>query len=169
MTVYTDKIQKLIKTYIDDNHILSYLPEGSLNVAIYYRVEARSNDTDLDPSAQIYDSFVSTHPLWKHIGTYRDVGGTDYELYRMLQDCFSHRIDLVITPNVGHFTTDLERTVGLFTILEQRNIGIYFMEEHLYTLDSRNTVFLVFLSILAEEEISIKRRRSASIKSPFHI
>lgn len=108
MTIYTDKIKKLIRTYIDDNHTLS-LPEEALNVAIYYRVEARSNDTDLDPSAQICDSFVSTHPLWNLIGTYQDVGGTDYELYRMLQDCFSHRIDLVITPNVSRFTTDFEK------------------------------------------------------------
>ncbi|MDR0811072.1 MAG: recombinase family protein, partial [Paludibacter sp.] len=90
-------------------------------VAAYARVSFGKGRPINSLSAQVshYSSFIQQHGEWEYAGVYADLGETGTtdnrkEWERMLADCESGKIDIILTKSVSRFarnTLDLLETV----------------------------------------------------------
>ena len=82
----------------------------TLRVAAYARVSADKDAAfhSLEAQQEYYDEYVAAHPDWALVGLYSDNGisGTTInrpEFQRMLEDCRTGKIDLVVTKSITRF------------------------------------------------------------------
>ncbi len=88
-------------------------------------------------------------------------GSTRRELNRMLMDCHSHKLDIILTKSISRFGRD---TVGLLDLLAQLKalgVRVIFEEEKLDTANKANEVVITAIESLAQAE---NESRSADIK-----
>ena len=142
-----------------------------IRVAAYARV---SSDKDaafhsLEAQTEYYEDYVAAHPDWELTGIYSDNGisGTIIdrpEFQRMLEDCRTGKIDLVITKSVTRFARNT--VVLLETIRELKKLGIdcYFEKEDMHSISPDGELLLTLLAMYAEEEA-----RSASENQKWRI
>ena len=130
-----------------------------IRVAAYARV---SSDKDaafhsLEAQTAYYDEYVSAHADWELVGIYSDNGisGTIInrpEFQRMLEDCRSGKIDLVISKSITRFARNT--VILLETIRELKSLGIdcYFEKENMHSISPDGELLLTLLAMYAEEE-----------------
>ena len=111
-------------------------------------------------SAQVsyYSAFIQNNPEWEYAGVYADCGisGTDTtkrsEFRRMLEDCESGKIDIILTKSISRFarnTVDLLETVRH---LKSLGIEVRFEKEHINSLSEDGELMLSLLASFAQEE-----------------
>nr|WGD93219.1 recombinase family protein [Bacillus subtilis] len=161
-------------TKIEENLANSFI-KPKTRVVAYCRVSTDSNEQLVSLQAQKthYETYIKANPEWEYAGLYYDEGisGTKKEnrsdLLRMLSDCETGRIDLIITKSISRFarnTTDclemVRKLIGLGVhIFEKENINTGSMESEL---------MLSILSGLAESEsISISENTKWAIQRRF--
>lgn len=117
----------------------------SFKVGIYIRYFNQTrHDNYLDYHIKRYQDTMALCPNWKLVDFYIDEGSTAPNMEsardwcRLLGDCFSGKIDLIITQKVSNVSrkhyeiTFLARTLaGL-----EKPVGIYFVSEDIFTLAS---------------------------------
>lgn len=131
-------------------------------VAVYARVS--TDDPRQTSSYELqknhYQDFVRNHPGWQLEQIYADEGisGTSLQhrdaFVRMIEDCYSGKIDLIVTKSVSRFARNVVDCIGYVRKLRklQPPIGIFFESENIFTLDSNSEMSLSFISTLAQEE-----------------
>ena len=138
-------------------------------VAAYARVSEETGRLHHSISAQIsrYSELIQSRPDWTYIGVYADEGlsGTKAEsrpeFQRLLADCESGRIDIILTKSISRFarnTVDLLNTVRR---LKELDIEVRFEKENINSLDEKGEVMLTLLASFAQEE---SRSTSENIK-----
>ena len=137
-------------------------------VAIYARVSTddvrQTSSYELQKSH--YMEMVDRHPNWKLVDIYADEGisGTSLKrrdaFNRMIDDCKSGKIDLIITKSVSRFARNVVDCIGCVRQLAGMRpaVGVYFEMETIYTLNDNSEMALSFISTLAQEESHIKSR-----------
>ena len=151
--------------------------QKTIRVAAYARV---SSDKDtafhsLEAQTEYYEDYVAAHSDWELAGIYSDnaISGTTInrlEFQRMLGDCRSGRIDLIITKSITRFarnTVDLLRTTR-----ELKDLGIdcYFEKENMHSISPDGEFFLTLLAMYAEEEArSVSENQKWKIKRKFEL
>jgi len=175
---YSDsKKEKIRKRYkgisLDELDVIPAIPQVSLHedtkekrVAVYARVS--TDDIRQTSSYELqknhYMDLISRHNGWKLIEIYADEGisGTSLRhrdaFVRMIQDCNSGKIDLIVTKSVGRFARNVVDCIGQARELKQLQppVGIFFETENIYTLDNNSEMILAFMATLAQEESHIK-------------
>ena len=123
---------------------------------------------------------IKEHQGWKLVGIYADEGisGTSLqhrdEFNRMIEDCKSGKIDLIVTKSVSRFARNIVDCIAKVRELANMvpRVGVFFETEHIYTLDNTSEMMLAVLSAAAQEEshtkseimnISIEQRFSRGI------
>ena len=117
----------------------------SFRVGIYIRYfNQTKHDNYLDYHIKMYQDTMALCPNWELAGFYIDEGSTApnmesaKEWCRLLGDCFSGKIDLIITQKVSNVSrkyyeiTFLARTLAAL----EKPVGIYFVSENIFTLAS---------------------------------
>ena len=142
-----------------------------IRVAAYARV---SSDKDaafhsLETQTEYYEDYIAAHPDWKLTGIYSDNGisGTTInrpEFQRMLEDCRTGKIDLVVTKSVTRFARNT--VILLETVRELKKLGVdcYFEKEDMHSISPDGELLLTLLAMCAEEEA-----RSASENQKWRI
>ena len=148
------------------------LPDiGIKRVAAYARVSSDKDAALHSLSSQIsyYNEYISNHVGWEFAGVYADEGisGTKDsrpEFLRMLEDCRSGLIDMVITKSITRFARNT--VVLLDTIRELKLLGIdvFFEKENMHSISKNGELMLTLLAMYAEEE-----SRSASENQKWRI
>ena len=127
-----------------------------------------------------YEDMIKEHQGWKLVGIYADEGisGTSLqhrdEFNRMIEDCKSGKIDLIVTKSVSRFARNIVDCIAKVRELANMvpRVGVFFETEHIYTLDNTSEMMLAVLSAVAQEEshtkseimnISIEQRFSRGI------
>ena len=127
-----------------------------------------------------YEDMIKEHQGWKLVGIYADEGisGTSLqhrdEFNRMIEDCKSGKIDLIVTKSVSRFARNIVDCIAKVRELANMvpRVGVFFETEHIYTLDNTSEMMLAVLSAAAQEEshtkseimnISIEQRFSRGI------
>ena len=95
-------------------------PQTVMNVAVYARVSTDSlNQTSsYELQKNYYDDMVSRRPDWNLVEIYADEGisGTSLKhrdsFKRMIEDCKSGKIDLIITKSVSRFARNIMDCIG---------------------------------------------------------
>lgn len=129
-------------------------------VAAYARVSRDTERLMNSVSAQIsyYSSLIQGNPEWEYAGVYADCGisGTDIskrdEFVRMLGDCESGKIDIILCKSISRFarnTVDLLETVRH---LKELGIEVRFEKEHINSLSEDGELMLSLLASFAQEE-----------------
>ena len=92
------------------------------------------------------------------VGVYYDNGysGTNTDnrigFKNMLKDCAKGKIDFIVTKSVSRFARNTIDTLNYVRKLKESNIGIYFEEENINTLDMNGELLLTILSSISQQE-----------------
>ena len=130
-------------------------------VAAYCRVS-----TDLEEQLYSYQSqmsyykeYISSKPEWDFVGIYADEGITGTMtskrdgFLKMINDCMSGKIDLIITKSISRFARNTLDVLKYVRILKDKQIGIFFEEENINTLTMDGELLLTVLSSVYQQEV----------------
>ena len=105
---------------------------GTKRVCAYCRVS--TDDANQTSSYELqknhYEDMIKEHQGWKLVGIYADEGisGTSLqhrdEFNRMIEDCKSGKIDLIVTKSVSRFARNTLDTLKYVRMLKERNIAV---------------------------------------------
>lgn len=131
-----------------------------LKVAAYCRVSTDSEEqaTSYDAQVEHYTEFIRKNPEWEFAGIYADDGisGTNTkkreEFNRMIEDCMTGKIDMVITKSISRFARNTLDCLKFIRKLKEKNIPVFFEKENINTMDSKGEVLLTIMASLAQQE-----------------
>lgn len=150
--------------------------QAKLRVAAYCRVSTDSDEQleSLDTQIKHYESYINANPEWEFAGVYYDEGITGTkkekrpELLRMIADCESIKIDLIVTKSISRFARNTTDCLELVRKLLDLGVFIYFEKENINTGSMESELMLSILSGLAENEsFSIAENNKWAIKRRF--
>ncbi|MCD8098630.1 MAG: recombinase family protein [Lachnospiraceae bacterium] len=134
--------------------------KATLRVAAYARVSTDSEDQETSLAAQTdyYRKKILQHPGWEFVQIYVDDGisglSTKHRdgFNKLIADCLSGHIDLVLTKSISRFARNTVDTVTTIRMLKEKGVGVYFEKENIFTTDSKGEFLLTIMSSLAQEE-----------------
>ena len=130
-------------------------------VAAYCRVSTDSAEQAVSYESQMkyYKDKIRSTPGWVLVDIYADEGitGTSFEkrkgFQRMIDDCMSGKIDMVITKSLSRFSRNTEDTLKYVRMLRDKNIPIVFEEEHINTCSMEGELLLTILGAVYQQEV----------------
>ena len=140
-------------------------------VAAYARVSSGKDAMLHSLSAQIsyYNRYIGGRGDWEFAGIYADeaISGTKDtrpEFQRLLTDCRSGKIDMVITKSITRFARNTVTLLQTVRELKLLGIDVYFEKENISSLSTDGEFMLTILASYAQEE-----SRSASENQKWRI
>ena len=135
---------------------LPYIPYR-IGVYIRYYNQTR-HENYIEKHKQQFIDDIAMCPKWELVDFYIDKGmaaphmENSKEWCRLLEDCFSGRVNLIVTQKVSSVSSDPEEMTFLSHVLaaQKRPVGIYFISEDIYTLASYYTQDIHQGSLLPE-------------------
>ena len=132
----------------------------NLRVAAYCRVSTDSEEqgSSYDAQCRHYTDYITSNPDWTLAGIYADEGitGTSMknrtQFNKMMTDCESGLIDLVITKSISRWARNTVDSLKTIRRLKELGIPIRFEKENINTLDSSGEILVTLLSSLAQSE-----------------
>jgi len=142
-----------------NNKTFNNLPQKK-RMAAYCRVSTEHEEQLTSYTAQVeyYTNYINNHPDYDFVFCYADEGitGTSTkkreQFNKMIEDCKSGKIDMIITKSISRFARNTLDTLNYVRMLKELGIGIIFEKESINTLDSKGEVLLTILSSLAQDE-----------------
>jgi DNA invertase Pin-like site-specific DNA recombinase len=135
-------------------------------VCAYARVstpdEAQTSSYDLQ--CEYYEEFIKKNENWIYVGVYADQGisGTNRKkrdnFNRMIDDCKSGKIDLIVTKSVSRFSRNVLDCLSVVRELAELEpkVGVFFQTENINTLTRDSEIYLTILSAFSQEESRAK-------------
>ena len=128
-------------------------------VAAYARVSSGKDAMLHSLSAQIsyYNSYIGKRGDWEFSGIYADeaITGTKEtrpEFQRLLEDCRSKKIDMVITKSITRFARNTVTLLQTVRELKLLGIDVFFEKENIHSLSTDGEFMLTILASYAQEE-----------------
>ncbi len=147
-----------------------FLREGGVQrVAAYCRVSTDGADqkNSFESQKEYFTKFIGDRPEWILCEIYADEGitGTNTKkrkgFLRMMEDAENHCFDLLLTKEISRFARNLLDSVYYTRALKRLGIGVYFLNDNIFTLDGDAELRLAILASIAQEE---SRRTSERVK-----
>lgn len=140
-------------------------------VAAYARVSSGKDAMLHSLSAQVsyYSSLIQSHEDWLYVGVYADEAKTGTkdsreDFQRLLADCQSGKIDMVITKSISRFARNTVTLLQTVRELKALEVDVYFEEQNIHTLSGDGELMMTILASYAQEE-----SRSASENQKWRI
>lgn len=157
-----EKVQNSINKYGPIDMNLPVDPNKKIRVAAYIRVSTDSEEqlNSFKTQLAFYSFYIISQPNYEFVGIYADEGlsGTSTknrkEFNRMIEDCKSGKIDLIITKSISRFarnTVDILYYTRMLATLKPP-VYIKFEKENILTKDLRSQALLTILGSLSQEE-----------------
>lgn len=127
----------------------------------------------LSSQVAYYSALIQKHGDWEYAGVYADeaMTGTNEcrdEFQRLLADCRSGHIDLILTKSISRFarnTVTLLETVRELKLLE---VDVFFEEQNIHTQSGEGELMMTILASYAQEEsLSASENQKWRIKRNF--
>ena len=140
-----------------------------LQVAAYCRVSTDGEEQLESYNSQVryYTDLIHSKPDWTLVDIYADeaitgttVGRRD-NFIRMINDCMSGNIDLIVTKSISRFARNTLDVLKYVRMLRDKNIAIQFEEENINTLTMDGELLLSVLSAVYQQEVE---NTSANVK-----
>ena len=143
-----------------------------LRVAFYARVSTDKYEqlSSLDNQVQYYTELINSKPDWTFTQGYIDEGlsGTSTKkrdsFNRMISDAKSGHFDLIITKEISRFSRSTLDSIKYTQELLEYNIGVFFQNDNINTLDSDSEFRLTVMAAVAQDEV---RKLSDRLKFGF--
>ena len=145
-------------------------------VAAYCRVSTDQEEqlSSYENQVHYYTEMIENNPEYELVDIYADEGisGTNTkkrdEFNRMIDDCRSGRIDMIITKSISRFARNTLDCLNYVRELKEKGITILFEKENINSMDAKGEVLLTILSSLAQDESrSISENSSWGIRRRF--
>lgn len=121
------------------------MPYTPYRIGVYIRYYNQTRyENYLEKHIQQYMDDIALCPRWTLVDFYVDQGQSaphmEYsrEWCRLLEDCFTGKVDLIVTQKVSNVSSDWHEMAFIARMLaaQEHPIGIYFISEDLFTLAS---------------------------------
>ena len=164
-----DKIRERYQRKDDEVQVIAANPsvdifnaDKKLRVCAYCRVSTDNVEQTSSYELQKahYEDYISQYPNWEMVGIYADEGisGTAMrhrdDFNRMIADCESGKIDVILTKSVARFARNMVDAVSTIRKLKalKNPVRIIFESENIDTFDDTHTMMMQFSAMLAEAE-----------------
>ena len=150
------------------NYIPAARPLRHKKVGIYCRVSTNDMEqlNSLTNQISALTRLVSSVDEWKLVDCYIDIASakgksprSNFE--RMLDDCKSKKLDIVITKSVSRFGRDTVDTLQALNVMKEFGVRVIFEQESLDTKNVESSLMISIIESLAQAE---KESRSDNIK-----
>lgn len=153
-----------MKTVTEIKPISQQPVKRKLRVAAYCRVSTSSaaQHESLETQKSHYEAYINSQPNWELTDIYYDEGITGTKAYqrpalqRMLRDCESRKVDLILTKSISRLSRNVTDCLEIVRKLQDLNIGIYFEKENLNTSHMEGELILSVMGALAESESDLQ-------------
>ena len=149
-------------------HFIPPAPKREKRVGIYCRVSTKSTEQLQSLAAQVshLTRLTATMPQYVLADVYMDVatsktGSSRKEFNRMLEDCQSHKLNLVLTKSISRFGRDTVEILEALNQLKQCGVRVIFEQEELDTAKTDSDLMIAVIEALAQAE---NESRSDNIK-----
>lgn len=143
-------------------------PKREKRVGIYCRVSTNSMEQFQSLTAQVshLTRLTATVPQWLLSDVYMDIatsktGSSRKEFNRMLEDCKSHKLEIVITKDVSRFGRDTVEVLDAFNKLKALDVSVIFEGNSLDTANTDSDLMVAVMESIAQAE---NESRSENIK-----
>ena len=137
-------------------------------VGIYCRVSTNSLEQLQSLAAQVshLTKITAATPRWLLADVYIDIsssktGSSRKEFNRMLDDCTSHKLDIVFTKSISRFGRDTVETMEALSKLKSAGVRVIFEQEELDTANTDSDLMISIIESFAQAE---NESRSENIK-----
>ncbi len=155
-----------------DNKTIHFIPplppKREKRVGIYCRVSTNSADQLKSLTAQVsaLTRLTAANPKWLLVDVYIDIassktGSSRKEFTRMLKDCKSRVIEIVLTKSISRFGRDTVEILDALNQLRAPGVRVIFEQENLDTVDTDNDLMISIIESIAQAE---NESRSDNIK-----
>lgn len=134
-------------------------PKREKRVGIYCRVSTNSADQLKSLTAQIsaLTRLTSVNPKWLLVDVYTDIassktGSSRKEFNRMLEDCKSHDLEIIITKSISRFGRDTVEILDALNQLKLLGVRVIFEQEQLDTADTNSDLMISIIESIAQAE-----------------
>ena len=143
-----------------------------LRVTFYARVSTDKDEqiNSLENQIQYYTELIQSKPSWTFIPGYIDEGisGTSTKkrdsFNRMIADAERGRFDFIITKEISRFSRSTLDSIQYTQRLLEHDVGVFFQNDNINTLDSDSEFRLVVMAGVAQDEV---RKLSERLKFGF--
>ena len=141
------------------NYIPAARPLQHKKVGIYCRVSTNDMEqlNSLTNQISALTRLVSSVDEWKLVDCYIDIASakgksprSNFE--RMLDDCKSKKLDIVITKSVSRFGRDTVDTLQALNVMKEFGVRVIFEQESLDTKDVESSLMISIIESLAQAE-----------------
>lgn len=143
-------------------------PKREKRVGIYCRVSTNSMEQLKSLTAQVsyLTRLTATVPQWLLSDVYMDIatsktGSSRKEFNRLLEDCKSHKLEIVITKDVSRFGRDTVEVLDAFNQLNALGVRVIFEGNSLDTANTSSDLMVAVMESIAQAE---NESRSENIK-----
>ncbi len=138
-------------------------------VVAYCRVSTDASDqlNSLENQKTYFRQYIDKNLDWEFIEIYVDEGisGTSINkrngFKKMIKDAENKRFDLVITKEISRFARNTLDSIFYTRKLKELNVGVYFMNDNINTLDPDSELRLTIMAGIAQDE---SRKTSERVK-----
>src|SRR5690554_451579 len=100
---------------------------------------------------------TAVNPKWLLVDVYIDIassktGSSRKEFTRMLQNCKSHDIEIVLTKSISRFGRDTVEILDALNQLKNLGVRVIFEQEVLDTADTDNDLMISIIESIAQAE-----------------
>lgn len=149
-------------------HFIPPIPKREEKVGIYCRVSTNSAEQLQSLTAQVshVTKLTAAMPQWLLADIYMDIatsktGSSRKEFNRMIEDCKSHKLDIILTKSISRFGRDTVEILGALNQLKQFGVRVIFEQEELDTVKTDSDLMIATIESLAQAE---NESRSDNIK-----
>lgn len=143
-----------------------------LRVTFYARVSTDKDEqrNSLENQVQYYRELIQSKPNWTFVEGYVDEGisGTSTKkrdsFNRMIADAKAGCFDFIITKEISRFSRSTLDSIKYTQELLEYNVGVFFQNDNINTLDSDSEFRLVVMAGVAQDEV---RKLSERLKFGF--
>ena len=128
-------------------------------VAAYARVSSGKEAMLHSISAQVsyYSGYIQRQKGWQYIGVYADEAFTGTtanrpEFQRLLEDCRSGKIDLIITKSISRFARNTLTLLSVIRELTDLGVAVFFEKENIWSNSGDGELLLSILASYVQEE-----------------
>lgn len=143
-------------------------PKREKRVGIYCRVSTNSVDQLKSLTAQVsaLTRLTTATPQWLLVDVYMDIassktGSSRREFARMLEDCQTHNLEIILTKSISRFGRDTVDTLEALNQLKTLGIRVIFEQESLDTAHTDSDLMISIIESIAQAE---NESRSENIK-----
>ena len=170
--VQWDVLDALLQMLLGKGLISKTVYDLPLRVTFYARVSTDQDEqiNSLENQVQYYTELIQSKPNWKFVPGYIDEGisgGSTKKrdnFNRMIRDAKAGMFDFIITKEISRFSRSTLDSIKYTQELLDYNVGVFFQNDNINTLDTDSEFRLVIMAGVAQDEI---RKLSERLKFGF--